>query len=75
MSMGQIHANYENPELAPVYFDSARILLESLVKKYPTDFHFSNELALAYSIVGRHEDAIAEGLRAKELMPINLCHW
>jgi tetratricopeptide (TPR) repeat protein len=75
MSRGQIAELIGQPELMQVYYDSARVHSKSLAKKYPEDFHFTIELAIINSMAGRHDEAIEAGLRAKELMPIDLCHW
>ncbi len=75
MSQAQIYDLFNDEKMAAVYNDSARVYLESEVETYPEDFHYRSELALAYMFLGRSEDAMREGLRAKELMSIDLCHW
>jgi tetratricopeptide (TPR) repeat protein len=75
LSTAQIHEALGQSELARVYLDSALVHADSLVQKYYDDFHFVNELALIYAFVDRYDDAIETGLRAKELMPTDLCHW
>ncbi|MEE8577088.1 MAG: protein kinase [candidate division Zixibacteria bacterium] len=74
-SQAQISELTNKPELAQVYYDSARVYLEEQVSLYPEDFHHRSELGLTYASLGRKEDAIREGLKAKELMPIEVCHW
>jgi len=75
LSRAQLADALGQSEQVDAYYDSARVHTKSLVDKYPEDFHFTIELALINSLTGRHDVAIATGLRGKELMPIDLCHW
>lgn len=58
------------PELARLSFDSARIFLESELKKRPDDPRLHSSLGIAYAGLGRKEDAIRKGQSAVELLPI-----
>ncbi len=75
LSVAQIHEALGQSNLMDTYLDSALVHADSLVQKYYDDFHFVNELALINALVGRYDEAIQTGLRAKELMPVDLCHW
>jgi serine/threonine-protein kinase len=58
-------------ELARSNYDSARILLEKEVQKWPEDAALRSALGLAYAGLGRKEEAIREGQRAVELYPVS----
>ena len=49
-------------------YESSRLLLESEVVASPDNPGLHSSLGLAYAALGRHEDAIREGLRATELL-------
>jgi len=55
---------------APAYADSARIALQRRVVEQPDEPNFHRELGLAYAVLGRTGDAVREGRRAVELLPI-----
>jgi serine/threonine protein kinase/tetratricopeptide (TPR) repeat protein len=68
---GLIYMYMNEPELAHGYFDSARILLEKIVKEQPDSDPAHSLLGYAYAGLGRKEDAIREGELAAELYPIS----
>jgi serine/threonine protein kinase/tetratricopeptide (TPR) repeat protein len=51
-------------------FDSARILLEKVLREQPDDPRVHSALGLAYASLGRKEEAIREGKKALELYPV-----
>jgi len=52
-------------------FETARRLLEPEVKSIPDDPRYHGSLGIAYAALGRKEDAVREGRRATELLPIS----
>ena len=50
-------------------FDSARVLLEAMVKTLPEDYGFRMRLGLVYAGLGRYQDAIREGRKGVALLP------
>ena len=50
--------------------DSARVLLEEELRTSPDDARVVTTLGVAYAGLGRKEDAIREGLRAVDLLPL-----
>lgn len=58
-------------EEAVAYFDSARAALEPLVTTRPTDSRLHAQLGLAYAGLGRADEAVREGRRAVESMPVS----
>jgi serine/threonine protein kinase/lipoprotein NlpI len=62
-------------ELMIEYCDSTRIAIEATLP-YVTDEHGIYEgLGLAYACLGEAEKAIEAGLKAKEIMSVDDCHW
>ena len=53
------------------WFDSARVALESQVRAAPEEYRGHCYLGYAYAGLGRAEDAIREGKRAVELLPVS----
>ncbi|UCG93731.1 MAG: protein kinase [Candidatus Aerophobus sp.] len=74
---------YRNLSYASVYFalnelssmkehaELARIVLEKMVREHPGDPRFQAALGLAYAYEGRKNEAIQEGKRAVELLPVS----
>ena len=58
-------------ELAFANYDSARIVLEKEVQAKPDDPRYHSSLGIAYAGLGRKDDAIREGKRAVELLPLS----
>jgi len=58
-------------ELAKAAYDSARILLEEAVKEAPEDPRYHSSLGIAYAGLGKYEEAIREGKKAVELLPMS----
>jgi serine/threonine-protein kinase len=65
------HYNRRNARLARVYGDSGRAVLETRLRREPDDANLRARLGLAYAMMGRKADAIHEGRRAAELLPIS----
>jgi len=59
------------PELARLSFDSARIFLENELKKRPDDPRLHSSLGIVYAGLGRKEEAVGEGQLAVKLYPIS----
>ena len=55
---------------ARAYADSARVALQRRLAEQPDEPNFHRELGLAYAVLGRRRDAVREGRRAVELLPI-----
>jgi serine/threonine protein kinase/Flp pilus assembly protein TadD len=51
-------------------YESARTLLEAEVRKYPDDPRYHSSLGIACAALSRKEDAIREGKKAVELLPV-----
>ncbi|MEX2088424.1 MAG: tetratricopeptide repeat protein, partial [Bacteroidota bacterium] len=59
-----------NTARAAVLFDSARVNLEAMIKKDPSDTRFYSSLAIALAGLGRKDDAVRKAREAVDLMPI-----
>jgi len=58
-----------------LYFDSARVQLEEKLKIAPDDERFHSSLGIAYARLGRKKEAMREGERATELLPVEKEAW
>ena len=61
--------------LQHAYYDSARIVLEALAEELPESHHRASALGIAYAGLGRTQEAIREGKRALDLMPLSKDAW
>jgi serine/threonine protein kinase/Tfp pilus assembly protein PilF len=66
----QINGLMGNSQLEQTYYNSARDLLESKIKKHPEDGRLHSSLGVVYAGLGRKEDAIRIGKRGAELLPV-----
>lgn len=60
---------------AAASYDSAVTSLENLVREQPEDARYHSALGHAYAGLGRKDDAVREGKRALEIMPISKEAW
>jgi tetratricopeptide (TPR) repeat protein len=58
-------------QLAYAYYDSARVILERELDEHPESANIHSHLGVAYAGLGRMEDAIREGRRGVELLPVS----
>ena len=65
-----LRANGRNFE-ARAQFDSARMFLDITVRHWPSDPYYAGLLGLALAGLGRSVDAIREGKRAVDLVPVS----
>ena len=70
-----LHALMGHPEIARAYEDSAVAALQARLQKDPDDASLRGALGIAYAGLGRREDAIREGERAVELLPMSKDAW
>ncbi|MFC1604448.1 protein kinase [Planctomycetota bacterium] len=66
----QIYGYMDQKELAKKYYDESRSILESKIQQRPEDAWFHSSLGIAYAGLGRKQDAIREGKRAVDLLPV-----
>ncbi len=65
----------KNAPLARKNFELARQFLEKQIKDHPEDPRQHSSLGIAFAGLGRKDDAIREGRRAVELMPLSKEAW
>jgi len=58
-------------DLAKSYFKKAADFTRDLLKKYPDDFRLHAALGVSLAGLGEREEAISEGNRAREMMPVS----
>jgi serine/threonine protein kinase/tetratricopeptide (TPR) repeat protein len=68
---GQLYELMNEAQLKQVYYDSARSILEIRVHERPDDPRFHSSLGIAYAGLGRKEEAMREGKKAVELLPVS----
>jgi TolB-like protein/Flp pilus assembly protein TadD/predicted Ser/Thr protein kinase len=68
---GMIYSTMGNSRLARVYYDSARIFLESELADHPDDPRMLVSLGIVHAGLGHNEEAIRSGQRAVELLPMS----
>lgn len=73
--LAQLHELMKQPAKAHAYYDSTRVFLERKVQEHPDDSRLHSALGIAYAGLGRKEDAIREGKRGVELLPISKEAW
>ncbi|MBI4547736.1 MAG: hypothetical protein HY707_07145, partial [Ignavibacteriae bacterium] len=71
----EVYGLMKQQELERAYYDSARVLIERKISDQPDDARFHSALGIAYAGLGRKEDAIREGKRGVELLPISKEAW
>jgi len=77
MNIAQIFDLTDREDSAFIYYDSCRIrLLEDFdFSLHPNDWPIYSRLGLTYAFMGMPDSAVAAGKTAKELMPVDNCHW
>ena len=73
--MADIYGLMGESKMAQVYYDSARVSYESLVKENPDDSRLYSTLGLVYAGLNRKDDAIRAGKKGVELLPISKEAW
>jgi serine/threonine-protein kinase len=71
----RIYGYMNKKELAKKYHDEARSILESKIEEQPEDARFHSSLGIVYAGLGRKEDALREGKRGVELLPVTKEAW
>ena len=69
LDKAETHYYMKQTELAALYADSARIILEDAIKAQPERAEGHKWLGWAHAYMGRREDAIREAKKAVALMP------
>jgi serine/threonine-protein kinase len=70
IAAAQLYGLMGRRERARVHYDSARVLLRPRVERQPEQARFHSELGLAYAGLGMSDEALREGRRAVELLPV-----
>jgi tetratricopeptide (TPR) repeat protein len=69
---GLVYRFMNDPKRSRESFDSARVFLESEIKKRPDDFRLHKSLGIVYAGLGRPEAAVREAEIAVQQLPISL---
>ncbi len=59
------------PQMALAAYEKSAPLLEAEIQKWPDDPRYHSSLGIVYAALGRKEEAIRQGKRAVELLPIS----
>jgi tetratricopeptide (TPR) repeat protein len=71
LALAETHARRGDSALARAYADSARLAYEARLRDLPEDAPTHTHLSLALAYLGRRAEAVREGERGVELMPIS----
>ena len=71
LAKGMVYRRRGNTSRARASFDSARLVADRMKQRYPTNDLYHALLGLALAGLGRHDEAIDEGRRALEIMPVS----
>jgi serine/threonine-protein kinase len=71
----QVYGLMQRHGLERAYYDSARIIVSRKLHEQPDDPRLRSALGIAYAGLGRNSEAIQEGERAVELLPVNKEAW
>ena len=66
-----VYEYMDEPQHAQIAYKSAESVLETEVKKWPNDPRLHSSLGIVYAALGRTDEAIREGKRAVELLPVS----
>lgn len=75
MMLAQLYDLKKQPALARANYDSSRALLEKKIKEHPDDSRLHSALGITLAGLGLKEQAVNEGKRGVELMPISKEAW
>jgi serine/threonine protein kinase/TolB-like protein/tetratricopeptide (TPR) repeat protein len=73
--LARLYGLLKQPAKARAEYDSSRVLLERKVAERPDDSRLHSALGITYAGLGRKDDAIREGKKAVELLPISREAW
>jgi tetratricopeptide (TPR) repeat protein len=73
--LARLYGLLKQPAKARAEYDSSRVLLERKVAERPDDSRLHSALGITYAGLGRKDDAIREGKKAGELLPISREAW
>jgi tetratricopeptide (TPR) repeat protein len=71
LTKAEIYGLLNQPQLKLACYDSARIILENDEQSRPSNAPFLGPLGLAYAGLGRKQEAIREGKKGVELLPVS----
>jgi len=71
LAKAMVYRQRGNAVQARASFDSARLVEEAMIQRYPKNDSYHAMRGLALAGLQRHDEAIAEGRRAVELMPVS----
>ena len=70
LAFASVYASMGDRAAARRHADLARLHLEEMVRQNPQDPRFHASLGLALAHLGRKEEAVQEGIRAVEILPV-----
>jgi tetratricopeptide (TPR) repeat protein len=71
LTKARIYGLLNQVQLKLACYDSVRIILQNRIQSRPNDAPFHSYLGIAYAGLGRKEEAIREGKKAVELLPVS----
>jgi serine/threonine-protein kinase len=71
LAAAELHGRMNRAEAGRAHYDSARTVLEAIVRERPDDTFFHSELAVAYAGLGLVDEATRTGAAAVEMLPLS----
>jgi serine/threonine-protein kinase len=71
LATAELHGRMNRAEAGRAHYDSARTVLEAIVRERPDDTFFHSELAVAYAGLGLVDEATRTGAAAVEMLPLS----
>ena len=75
LAKAQLYGLKNEEEFEKAYYDSALVILERQIKNNPNRFPTQSVFGFVNAQLGFRDRAIEAGNKAKEIMPISLCHF
>jgi serine/threonine-protein kinase len=71
----QVYGLLGHPELERAYYDATRVHLQAKLLEQPNNARLHSSLGIAYAGLGQMNEAIREGQKGAELMPVSKEAW
>jgi len=75
LAKAQLYGLMNEEDLEKVFYDSALVILKRQIKNNPNRFPAQSVFGFVNAKLGFRDRAIEAGNKAKEIMPVSLCHF
>jgi serine/threonine-protein kinase len=70
-----IYGFINKPELEQAYYDSARIMIEKMIIRFPQDPRLYSSLGITYAGLGFDKEAVSSNEKAVKMLPVSKEAW